>query len=332
LHFNLVDLALVVVAAAAAVDGARRGFTTYATELTAFALGLGVAFTLFEPVSAGLHRFLGVPLGLAGFGVFLILLVLTHGAIQASLQGRFGWVSRKLHLEPPAKEGVRGRVGAVPALGAAVLVSSVVLSALVVLPGVGYRSLVLSSTLGSTLTHESAFLQAPMARLLVPANREAQPLVTVPQVPPDAGDAAFYRLQFPDQLDTQLDVPAETRMLQLVNKTRADAGLKPLTVDALLQEAAREHSLDMYKRHYFSHLTPDGKSPFDRMRAHGAHFVTAGENIAFAPDVDQAYQSLLASPDHRANLLNPDFKCVGIGVYRAVGYEEMFTQDFSDCA
>ena len=63
-----------------------------------------------------------------------------------------------------------------------------------------------------------------------------------------------------------------------------------------------------------------------------AHFVTAGENIAFAPDVDQAYESLLASPDHRANLLNPDFKCVGIGVYRAVGYEEMFTQDFSDCA
>jgi len=48
--------------------------------------------------------------------------------------------------------------------------------------------------------------------------------------------------------------------------------------------------------------------------------------------VDQAYQSLLASPDHRSNLLNPDFRCLGIGVYRATGYEEMFTQDFSDCA
>jgi uncharacterized protein YkwD len=332
LHFNLVDLALVVVAAAAAVDGARRGFTTYATELTAFALGLGVAFVLFEPISAGLHNFLGVPLGLAGFGVFLILLVITHGTVQASLQGRFGWISRKLHLEPPSQEGVRGRVGAVPALGTAVLVAAVGLSALVVLPGAGYRSLVLSSTLGSRIASQSSFLQPPMARLLVPANREGQSVLNTPKVPPDAGEDAFYRLQFPDQLDTQLDIPAETKMLQLVNKTRAQSGLKPLAMDPLLQEAAREHSLDMYQRHYFSHLTPDGKSPFDRMRAHGAHFVTAGENLAFAPDVDQAYQSLLASPDHRSNLLNPDFRCLGIGVYRASGYEEMFTQDFSDCA
>ncbi|HEX6349290.1 MAG TPA: CAP domain-containing protein [Candidatus Dormibacteraeota bacterium] len=324
MHFNLVDLALVVLAAAAAVDGARRGFTTYATELTAFALALGVAFVLFEPISAAMHSFLGVPLGLAGFGVFLILLVLTHGAVQASLHGRLGWLSRRLHLEP--------RAGALPAVGVAVLVSAVALSALVVLPGGSYRSLVLGSTLGSTITHESSFLQPPMARLLVPANREAQPLVTVPKVPPDAGEDAFYRLQFPDQLDTQIDLQAEDRMLQLVNKTRAEGGFKALSLDPLLQEAAREHSLDMYQRHYFSHLTPDGKSPFDRMRAHGAHFVTAGENIAFAPDVDQAYQSLLASPDHRANLLNPDFRCIGIGVYRAVGYEEMFTQDFSDCA
>ena len=332
MHFNLIDLALVGVAAAAALDGARRGFSIYATELSAFAFGLGVAFLLFEPISAALHNFLGVPLGLAGFGVFLILLVITHGTVQASLQGRFGWVSRKLHLEPPSQEGVRGRVGAVPALGTAVLVSAVGLSALVVLPGTGYRSMVLSSTLGSRIAGESAFLQPPLARLLVPANRESQSVLNNPKVPPDAGEDAFYRLQFPDQLDTQLDIPAENKMLQLVNRTRAQSGLRTLTMDPLLQEAAREHSLDMYQRHYFSHLTPDGKSPFDRMRAHAAHFVTAGENLAFAPDVDQAYQSLLASPDHRSNLLNPDFRCVGIGVYRAAGYEEMFTQDFSDCA
>jgi len=118
----------------------------------------------------------------------------------------------------------------------------------------------------------------------------------------------------------------------LVNHTRSQQGRTALALDPLRQEAAREHSLDMYQRHYFSHLTPDGKSPFDRMRAHHAHFVTAGENIAFAPDVDQAYQSLLASPDHRANMLNPDFKCVGLGVSKAIGYEEMFTQDFADCS
>jgi uncharacterized protein YkwD len=41
----------------------------------------------------------------------------------------------------------------------------------------------------------------------------------------------------------------------------------------------------------------------------------------------------MQSPDHRANILNPDFRCVGIGAYKGLnGYEEMFTQDFADCS
>jgi uncharacterized protein YkwD len=322
LHFNLVDGAVLAVCAVAALDGARRGFPTYATELTAFALGLGVAFTLFQPLSSGLHALLGVPIGLAGFGIFLILLVLTHGAVQASLHPRLEGVVRRVRLTP--------RAGAVPAVGSAVLLAALVLSALVVLPHAGYRPLVLGSTVGSTLTRQSSFMQPGLQRLLVPANGESQAVVG-PQVAPDAGENAFYKLSLPDRLDTTLDVPAENRMLTLVNQIRQQNHLPALQADPLLQEAAREHSVDMYQRKYFSHMTPDGKNPFDRMRAHQVHFVTAGENIAFAPDVEQAEESLLASPDHRANILNSDFRCVGIGVYRAPGYEEMFTQDFTDC-
>ncbi len=313
---------MIAVCVIAALDGARRGFPTYATELTALALGLGVAFLLFEPISSGLHRFLGVPLGLAGFGVFLILVVTTHGAVQPSLQGRMGWLAGRARLTR--------RAGALPAVGTAAAIAALVLSALVVLPG-GYRPLVLSSTLGSAITHDSGFLQPRLQRLLLPAKRETQATVN-PAVPPDAGDKAFYRLSLPEQLDIALDVPAENRMLVLLNDVREQHHLPALQLDPVLQSAAREHSLDMYRRRYFSHTTPDGKSPFDRMRDHQTHFGTAGENIAFAPDVDQAEQSLLASPDHRANILNADFRCVGIGVYKAVGYEEMFTQDFTDCA
>lgn len=305
----------------AAVDGARRGFPTYASELTGFALGLGVAFLLFEPLRNALHSALGVPLGLAGFGIFLILLVLTHGAVQASLHPRVQALARRVRLTP--------RAGAVPAVGTAVLLCAVVLSALVVLPG--YRPLVLGSTLGSTIAERSSFMEPGLQRLLVPANRDTRSVIN-PGVAPDAGENAFYRLSLPDDLDLALDPAAESRMLLLVNQVRTQAHLPPLVMDPQLQAAAREHSLEMYKRKYFSHMTPDGKNPFDRMRAHQAHFVTAGENIAFAPDVDQAEQSLLASPDHRANILNNDFSCVGIGVYRATGFEEMFTQDFTDCA
>jgi uncharacterized protein YkwD len=122
-------------------------------------------------------------------------------------------------------------------------------------------------------------------------------------------------------------------MLLRVNQARQQVSLSPLHKDTLLQQAARDHSADMYKRHYFSHQTPDGKTPYDRLHDLRFHYVTAGENLAFAPDVDQAFDSLMNSPDHRANILNPDFRCVGIGAYKGLnGYEEMFTQDFSDCA
>lgn len=324
----MVDAVVVLLGVAAVVDGARRGVAVYATELAGFGLGLAVAFAIFEPVSGALNAWFGVPLGLAGFGTFVIALLVVHGAVQAALARRMAGLTRRLE---PAAPRVRAGAGAVPALGTAAVLLAVVLSALVVLPGGGTRSAVLGSTLGRGITGNSRFLQPRVQRLLLPAEREAQPLA-IPQVPPDAGQDAFYRLQLPEHTETQLDNAAEARMLTLVNRTRQQAGLRPLVADPLLQAAARGHSLDMYARRYFSHLTPDGKSPFDRMKAAGAHFVTAGENIAFAPDMEQAYQSLLASPDHRANLLNPDFRCIGIGAYRAPGYEEMFTQDFSDCS
>jgi uncharacterized protein YkwD len=88
----------------------------------------------------------------------------------------------------------------------------------------------------------------------------------------------------------------------------------------------------MYSRRYFSHETPDGRTPFDRLRDTGITYLTADENIAYAPTHDQAWDSLMRNPDHRANILNPDFRCVGVGALRGLpSHEEMFTQDFADC-
>jgi len=143
----------------------------------------------------------------------------------------------------------------------------------------------------------------------------------------------FYHLNFPSdlRLDLDLDLEAEDRMLALINQTRFERGLPALVTDPQLQAAARDHSRDMFRRAYFAHETPDRKSPFERIHAAGIAYVMAGENIAYAPDVDEAQTRLMASPPHRANITDADFKRVGIGVYRgAGGYEEMFTQDFAD--
>ena len=119
-------------------------------------------------------------------------------------------------------------------------------------------------------------------------------------------------------------------MLALVNRERTSRGLVALEMDAELRLLARDHARDMFKRGYFSHVTPEGKDPFDRMRAANIIFGLAGENLALAPTLDMAHDGLMNSPGHRANILNGGFRKVGIGVLDGGIYGRMFVQEFTD--
>lgn len=136
------------------------------------------------------------------------------------------------------------------------------------------------------------------------------------------------RLHFPSNLPVHTDSAAAAVMLNYVNMRRAQYHLAPLVVDPALTSVARAHSLDMFHRSYFGHNAPDGVSPFDRLRAAGVSYMVAGENIAYAPNVTVADDGLWNSPEHRANILRPQFRRIGIGVVSGGLFEEMFTQDF----
>jgi uncharacterized protein YkwD len=330
-HFSLVDPVLLVGTALLVVHSVRQGgFVPYLTELIAFAVGLTAAFAAFGPMGQFIHTRLGVNQGVASFGSFLLVLVLVHAAVQAPVARAVTLVGPHLRELPPNPLAV---ADAMPAAGVAVMVATLLLCVAVALPVTsGLKPLVTGSLLGSQLVNHAGLVEAPVQRLLAPPSANPNRILESDPVS-NPGEDAFLKLQFPPDLTTQPDPPGEDRMLQHVNQARAQVGLSPLRADPLLQQAAREHSTDMYKRHYFSHRTPDGKTPYDRLRDLRFHFVTAGENLAFAPDVDQAFDSLMKSPDHRANILNPDFRCIGVGAYKGLnGYEEMFTQDFADCS
>lgn len=131
----------------------------------------------------------------------------------------------------------------------------------------------------------------------------------------------------------------EAEVVALVNAARASGGdcgsmgtfgpSAPLTVDASLHCAARVHSKDMADRMFFDHTNPDGESPFDRMaRAGYGSFKTQGENIAMgtltpADTVD----GWLASDGHCANMLNPEYEQIGVGVYEGGSF--YWTQTFA---
>lgn len=121
----------------------------------------------------------------------------------------------------------------------------------------------------------------------------------------------------------------EQRMLDMVNSARAKSGLKLLSVDMDLSRLARKKGRDMIDKNYFDHNSPTYGSPFDMMRAAGLNYRYAGENLAGAPSVDTAHTSLMNSPGHRANILNPNYTRAGIGVVSGGRYGKMFVQMFN---
>jgi uncharacterized protein YkwD len=121
-------------------------------------------------------------------------------------------------------------------------------------------------------------------------------------------------------------------MLARVNDARRKAGVAPLKPNAALDRAAQRHAEDMLGRRYFAHESPEGKTVRERARAAGYNWRTIGENVAENQfSVDEVMDTWLRSPGHRRNILNPDFKELGIGLARGrsgSAYRVLWAQAF----
>lgn len=128
--------------------------------------------------------------------------------------------------------------------------------------------------------------------------------------------------------------PQETEILKLVNQERLRHGLAPLAFSPRLSVMARGHSYDMAIRNYLSHNSPEGSTPGDRIRGVGISYQELGENIYMDSYLDldglpeRAVTGWLASPEHRANMLSPNFREAGVGVARSSQGKTYVTQDF----
>ncbi len=103
-------------------------------------------------------------------------------------------------------------------------------------------------------------------------------------------------------------------MLNALNQARADNGRQPLKLNLTLTALARQKAQDMVTNNYFAHTSPTLGTAFDMMKKAGVYFTTAGENLGEANSVYAVHYRLLASPTHRANIMNSTYTEVGIGV------------------
>jgi uncharacterized protein YkwD len=100
-----------------------------------------------------------------------------------------------------------------------------------------------------------------------------------------------------------------------VNRHRQSRGCAPLVWSEAGARAAQRHSEDMVRRRYFSHTSPEGTQPWDRMREQGLSFTRAAENIAMnGGGAGEVVRGWINSPGHRANIENCALTHTGVGV------------------
>jgi uncharacterized protein YkwD len=132
--------------------------------------------------------------------------------------------------------------------------------------------------------------------------------------------------------------------LCLINRERARAGESPLAPNARLQQTAQRHTEDMALGDYFEHVGPRGDTPLSRMRAAGYVYsqrigYEVGENIGWGTlwlaTPRAMVAAWMASPDHRANILDASFRDTAIGVSAhpptSLAHDQagaIYTQDF----
>ncbi len=142
------------------------------------------------------------------------------------------------------------------------------------------------------------------------------------------------QIQNPSKINKVTIQEMENRLFNLVNEERQKKGLAPLEYDKTAYEAARYHSMDMAKRDYFSHTSPEGEDFVKRLEKFGFRFmnVTGAENLAknrgVTDPVAVALRGWLQSQGHYANIMNPEFQYGAIGAGVTPRGEYYFTQVF----
>jgi uncharacterized protein YkwD/stress response protein SCP2 len=139
-----------------------------------------------------------------------------------------------------------------------------------------------------------------------------RPATSGPAVRPAAADA---------------DVIAD--VVTLTNEQRGRHGLVPLVFEHRLAAAAQLHTDHMVARDFFAHDSPDGQTVADRVTAAGYRYSIVAENIAAGQRTPaEVVDGWMHSPGHRAKILNPDVRQIGVGLNHQGRLGTVWTQVF----
>jgi uncharacterized protein YkwD len=316
---NWVDVSLVLIILVSVAAGWHRGFILSILDVVRWLGSWLSALLLYRPLS-----------GILGYVVdwneiwlqpiaFILILFVSSVLIQFAGRAIVRRLPPKVHFSV-----VNRLLGTIPGFVSGVVMAAIISTLLLAIPlSDGISAAAQNSLLAEKFGVYTDELQDVFAPVFNPAiNQTLNKLIVT-----EPGSDELVELPF-KVADSKPQPDLEQQMLDMVNHERVSRGLKPLVLDPELVPVARAHSADMFERGYFSHYTPEGKDPFQRMKDAGVKYRTAGENLALAPTLEIAHTGLMNSPGHRANILNPNFGRVGIGILSGGRRGIMVSQEF----
>jgi len=292
----------------------RRGFLSLAWELFGIIIAFLLALRFYPFVGLSLETW-HVSSYYAKSIAFLFIWILT--------QLIFYLIGRIIDFYTPSsikQSKINLYLGVIPASAKVIIFLAVVLILLVIIPiNSSAKNLINNSFFGGILIRQTAQIESQIEKVF-----SGEGNISLTHTTP-LEDSALLNFS---TTDFKIDESAEQKIFEKVNSERSRAGLPPLQNDILIRNVARAHSRDMLIKGYFSHNSPDGMGLFERLNLANVKFDSAAENIALAPTIDLAHIGLMNSPKHKANILDPDFTIIGIGVIDAGPYGLMVTEDF----
>lgn len=319
---NFIDILIILFLVFSLYDGWRRGLLALLADLVALALSILLALQIYTFLAPFLSRLLNMP-EQAGKVLSFFIIAFALGTLLSFL------FNLNLKLIPTT---IRGSLpdkiaGTVVGLVKGFVYAGIVLLLLTSLPVIKpLKDVVAGSRYAPPITARTKVVAVATERFLKNTFggliEDTFALLTIK--PGEGGLNLGFKVT-----NVRVDEEAEQEMLQLLNSERVQAGLVPLRMDPALREVARAHSRDMFERGYFSHETPEGTTPAERLDEAGIDYSGMGENLALAPDVELAHNGLMRSPSHRENILFPDYRNVGIGAINGGIYGIMFSQEFT---
>ena len=315
---NYIDILLIAIVGLAIWVGWRKGFILGSINLLIWIGSLFAGFLFYPSLSKLLQGFF------PGLGVwntpiaFIVTIIFARILLALIFNTVLKRTPDKVHTH-----GANRFLGIIPGVINGFIYATILAALLLTMPlRNGLSDKTKDSSLANTLGVNIGWLDDRFSPIFDDAIRKT---LTGATVQPDTDETVDLNFRVEDA-DPRPDL--EAQMLTLVNNERMKRGLKPVKADPEMKVVARAHSRDMFARGYFSHYSPEGKDPFDRMKSAGVKYLAAGENLALGQTLKICHEGLMNSPGHRANILNPSYGRLGIGILDGGTYGLMISQEF----